>query len=77
MTIADRTYDEARNLSAGIRFFEHRGTIREALEYRLGVLVDRARTDPYYARGDWRQELHRRRLADDIRHLRAALRELL
>lgn len=76
MTVTDRTYDEARHISAGIRYLEHRHTVRDALEFRLDELVRRGRTDAYFARGDWRQALHRRRLAGDIRDLRAALREL-
>ena len=80
MTVADRTYDEARQLSAGIRYLEHKETVREALGYRLDELLDK-RHDAYFAKHGpsedaWRRQIPRRRLAADIRDVRAALRAL-
>ena len=66
-----------RTLLAGTRYLEHRSTVREALELRLSLLREKARSDPYYAPGsDWRQSLHRRSLARDIAGVRRALRDM-
>ena len=56
----------------------HADTIREALEDRLVALRRQAHSDPRYSWSltDWRQQMHRRNLARDIRAVRAALRDL-
>ena len=57
--------------------FATRATCTRALYARLAFLDNDIRDNwDYYAKGDWRGDLHRRRAAAEIREIRAALREL-
>ena len=54
-----------------------RATCTRALYARLEALDNDIRDNSdYYAKGNWRGEIHRRRAASEIRDIRAALREL-
>jgi hypothetical protein len=54
-----------------------RATCTRALYARLEALDNDLRDNAdYYAKGDWRTELHRKRAAVEILEIRAALREL-
>ena len=63
---------------AGSVVTDHRDTILDALKLRMDHLLAElalGRMD-YYARGDWRGDLHRRRIANDLRATRNAIRDV-
>lgn len=54
-----------------------RATCTRALYARLAFLDNDVRDNwDYYRKDDWRGQIHRRRVAAEIREIRAALREL-